>query len=166
MGQRALSDAELLALIIGTGAGGANAVDTARKLLIECQGLDGMASKGLGAINTLPGVGEAKGARIIAALELGLRVVESQKQKGRGLRMDCSADVFDRYQARLGGMKQEVFMALGLSSKNETLRARLTQRTCHFFPRYFLRFGAGFWSCLATFSNSLSMARGWVSRKA
>ena len=36
----------------------------------------------------------------------------------------------------------------------------------HFFPFFFERLGAGFLSCLATFSNSSSTARGWVSRNA
>jgi DNA repair protein RadC len=69
LGPRSLSDAELLALVIGAGSKGTNAVDAARRILVESGGLDGISDMGLGAIERLPFVGEAKGARIIACLE-------------------------------------------------------------------------------------------------
>jgi DNA repair protein RadC len=122
LGPRSLSDAELLALVIGAGSKGTNAVDAARRILVESGGLDGISDMGLGAIERLPFVGEAKGARIIACLELGQRALEIQRRKQRGGRMDCSADVFERHRSRLGNLRQEVFMAVGLSSKNEAIR--------------------------------------------
>lgn len=117
-----MSDAEILALIIGAGSNGTNAVEAARSILAQTGGLEGLAELGLCNIERLPFIGQAKGGRLAACLELGLRVVESRSRKRRGSRMDCSADVFETYQARLGGLKQEVFMAIGLSSKNETIR--------------------------------------------
>lgn len=143
LGPRALSDAEILALIIGAGSNGTNAVDAARRILAEVGGFDGMADLGLGSIERLPFVGKAKGSRLAASFEMGLRVVEGQKRKRSGARMDCSADVFDTYQARLGNLKQEVFIAIGLSSKNETIRELVvgqgTVNECRVEPREVFR---------------------------
>ncbi|MCP4602137.1 MAG: DNA repair protein RadC [Proteobacteria bacterium] len=122
LGPSALSDAELLALILGTGSGRMNVIDVAHQILAETGGLDRISSQGLGAISRLPGMGKAKGARVVAALELGVRVVEQTGRKALNNRFECSMDIFDVYKARLGQLRKEVFIVVGLNSKNEAIK--------------------------------------------
>ncbi|MCP4674693.1 MAG: DNA repair protein RadC [Deltaproteobacteria bacterium] len=121
-GPSALSDAELLALVLGTGSNGVNAVDTSRQFLAEVGGLEGVNGQGFGAISRRSGVGEAKASRVMAALELGVRVVEQAGRKGLNGRFECSSDIFEVYRARLGLLRQEIFIVVGLNSRNETVR--------------------------------------------
>lgn len=75
MGVEALGDAELLALVLGTGCRGLPVAILAEMLLEEHGGLPGIARAGIGEVSQRAGVGRAKGARIAAAVELGRRAV-------------------------------------------------------------------------------------------
>ena len=68
-----LGDAELLAIVLGTGCRGLPVTILAEMLLDEHGGLAGIARAGLGELSQRAGVGMAKGARIAAAVELGRR---------------------------------------------------------------------------------------------
>lgn len=127
-GAPALGDAELLALLLGTGTGGENAVDAARRILGAQGGVDRLARLGLGALEQLPGIGVAKAARIIAALELGQRVVERRLDGARRARFGCSVDIFEAFRGRLGALQQEVVLVLGLNNKNELIREEVVAR--------------------------------------
>lgn len=72
-GPRVLSDAELLAIILGTGAAGKNAIHLAQELLVET-GLTNLHRRDMSAISRTRGVGPAKAARIMATLELSRRL--------------------------------------------------------------------------------------------
>lgn len=71
-GAAALSNRELLALLLGTGAQGVSALDAADSVLGA--GLRGLASRSLSEIEAVHGLGRAKATRILAALELGARL--------------------------------------------------------------------------------------------
>jgi DNA repair protein RadC len=71
-GASALSSRELLALLVGTGTRGVSALDLAEGLLGT--GLHELAARSLGELEQTPGLGRAKGARVLAALELGARL--------------------------------------------------------------------------------------------
>lgn len=73
LGRAALSDAELVALLLGSGTSGANALDVARELLVMHGGLVGLARLDVTALMRTGGIGLAKAARLVAALELGRR---------------------------------------------------------------------------------------------
>ena len=73
LGRDALSDTELVALLLGSGTGGTNAVDLARDLLISHGGVAGLGSLDATALTRTSGIGTAKAARVVAALELGRR---------------------------------------------------------------------------------------------
>ncbi len=128
LGAAALSDAELLALVLGCGSNGVNAMDAARRLLIEAGGLEGMADNELIQICQLPGVGQAKGARVLAALELGIRAVEQKKRRNLSGRFVCSADVHDVFRARLAPLRHEVFIVIGLNSRNKCVKEHVVAR--------------------------------------
>lgn len=73
LGADALSDVELVALLLGSGRRGSSALDTARDLLAAHGGLSGLARADATALSTTPGVGPAKATRVVAALALARR---------------------------------------------------------------------------------------------
>ncbi len=122
LGASALSDAELLGLVMGTGVGEKNAVDLSRELLAESGGLSGIRGQGLGAMGRIHGVGDAKAARVLAAIELGIRIVEQNGRGSKLTRFECSVDIFESYRARLGQLPHEIFLVVGLNAKNEVIK--------------------------------------------
>ena len=74
IGAEALSDRELLALLLSTGTREHNALELADIVLTECGGVKGLAALSLAELAQFKGVGIGKGARILAALELGKRM--------------------------------------------------------------------------------------------
>lgn len=70
-GPSALSNRELIALLLGTGSVGASALDLADEILAH--GLRGLAGRSLRELEGLRGLGRAKASRLLAALELGIR---------------------------------------------------------------------------------------------
>ncbi|GEL47674.1 UPF0758 protein [Cellulomonas hominis] len=73
LGADALSDVELVALLLGSGRRGSSALDTARDLLVAHGGLAGLAHADSAALLGAPGVGPAKATRVVAALALARR---------------------------------------------------------------------------------------------
>src|SRR5690606_19512575 len=73
LGPQALSDGELLALLLGQGRRGASAVELAFTLLTEFGGVTGLSSARPEELARLGGVGTAKAAAIIAAFQLAAR---------------------------------------------------------------------------------------------
>ena len=73
LGREALSDAELVALLLGSGTTTTNAVDLARDLLLAHGGAAGLGSLDVTTLTRTSGIGTAKAARVVAALELGRR---------------------------------------------------------------------------------------------
>src|SRR2546422_6388147 len=72
-GPTALADAELLALQLGSGRRGKDAVEVAREMLAAYGSLAGVAGREVSQPARLPGVGRAKAARPVAAVELARR---------------------------------------------------------------------------------------------
>src|ERR1700733_3207723 len=68
-----LGDAELIAVVLGTGYAGMPVGVLAAELLEEHGGVGGLARMGIGELTERPGLGTAKGARLAAAIELGRR---------------------------------------------------------------------------------------------
>jgi DNA repair protein RadC len=143
LGPRALSDAELVALIIGTGHGKENAVETARRAIGEAGGLESLGEHGVRRLSRLTGIGEVKAARLAAAFELGVRTVEQRAGKRVRATFHCSSDIYDAYQARLGALRQEVFLVVGLNTRNELIcevvAAKGTINECRVEPREVFR---------------------------
>ena len=84
----ALADAELLAILLGTGTRGRNAVDVARDLLAHFGSLSALAGRSVAELAGVRGVGRAKAVRLAAAFELSRRL---RSRNGRGARDRCRA---------------------------------------------------------------------------
>ena len=122
-GPSSLSDAELLAILLGSGRQGQNVVEIAHDLLAHAGDLRGLAESAEAELCALPGVGPARAAIIQAAVELGRRVTGSRPQRGRYL--GNAADVWTHYRARLGTSPVEEFWILALD-----VRHRVLMETC------------------------------------
>ena len=77
-GPHSLSDAELIAIFLGSGYSGHSAVDMARDMLVEAQGLRPLLEQNRNALLKTKGLGEAKWVLLQAALELGRRYLEAE----------------------------------------------------------------------------------------
>ena len=73
----ALTDAELVALLLGSGRRGNSALDLGAGLLAECGGLAGLRTADVAALARIPGIGIAKATRLVAALAIASRVDET-----------------------------------------------------------------------------------------
>ncbi len=120
-GAAALSDAELLAILIRTGAGRVTAVDLATTLLSEYGSLAMLAARSHNELVRYRGLGEAKSVLLAAAFELGRRASVSREAQRR-LQISSPEDVVRRYQPLMRDLHQEVFKVLLLDSANHLVR--------------------------------------------
>jgi len=118
-GADALSAAELIALLLRTGARGVDAVDVARALLAKSGGLDRLECSPACELAAVHGVGAAKAASLIAAFELGRRCAGSALPEGAALR--SPEDVFRHFGARLRRLAQERFVVVFLDGRHRVI---------------------------------------------
>ncbi len=119
VGPESLSDAELVALLLGTGARGLPVEVLAASMLAERGGLSGLERTGLGALAARTGVGEGKACRLLAAVEVGRRVGASPL--ARGARLGSSRDIDAALRPRLARAEVEHFLAIPLDVKNRPM---------------------------------------------
>lgn len=118
-GARALSDAELLAVIIGGGTRGRSAVDIARDLLGHFGGLRELLESDGAVLCATPGLGDARCAGLKACLELGQRYLEARLRRGDAL--GSPGDTRRFLESRLRGYAHEVFACLFLDARNRVI---------------------------------------------
>ena len=75
VGATALGDNELLAVVLGHGRANASALDLANAVLTAVAGLDRLARARYDELRRIPGIGAARAAQIVAAVELGRRTL-------------------------------------------------------------------------------------------
>jgi DNA repair protein RadC len=120
-GRHVLSDAELIAILIGSGSRNETAVELARRILNQYQNnLNELAKLGVSDLMKFRGIGEAKAIAIIAALELGRRRKDTEVQKRS--RITMSKDVFDLLSREMLDLPHEEFWVLLLNRANVVLR--------------------------------------------
>lgn len=118
-GATALSNSELLAIILRTGTPSENALALANAALARFGGLPGLVRASFGELCTQHGMGEAKAAQVKAALELGLRLVSAQPEERATVR--SPQDVSNLLLAEMGLLEQEHMRVLLLNTKNQVL---------------------------------------------
>ena len=119
-GAGALSDAELLAILLRTGRRGENVLELAHGIVARFRetGLSEILAMPCAEFARIPGIGMAKAATVLAALELGRRAQRTAKSRPR---ISEAQDVAELLRSRLAAEKREHFLVLPLSSKNEVL---------------------------------------------
>jgi DNA repair protein RadC len=136
-GPGALSDAELLALLLRTGLPGKNALQMGQELLSTFGGVSGLLNTPAEALKKIKGLGPAKRAEIVAVLELARRALASQLQE-KPLFANPQA-IRDYLQLQLGRREHEVFAVLFLDTQHrlivleEMFRGTLAQTSV--YPR-------------------------------
>ena len=121
-GAQALSEAELLAIILrnGDAGSGKSALDHARGLLHEFGGLKGIEEASPGELARVKGIGPAKVAQIKACLEIARRIGGQKWETGQPLR--SSEDVYHHFRENLGREMRELFYVVLLNNKNRKIR--------------------------------------------
>ncbi len=122
-GPEALSDSELLALLLRTGGRGANALTIANRLLASVGGLQGLANSGAPEFAAISGVGPAKGATIRASLELARRLAARRLEPGTVIR--TPDDIHRHFHASLRDLRYERFLAVLLDGRQRVMRSEL-----------------------------------------
>jgi DNA repair protein RadC len=115
-----LTSAELIALIWGSGSRGRSAVDLASDALARHDGLAGLATATDLELAAQPGVGEARAAQLVAAFELGRRLL-ADWPVGRWT-VRSPHDVADRLVLQMGRLEREELRVVLLDTKNHVLR--------------------------------------------
>ena len=118
-GAGALSDAELLAIFLGSGTAGRDAVATARDLLVEHGPLRVLLDRPAKTLTQLRGIGTARACALAAALELGHRHLAAGLERGEALADPAAAGRY--FAQRLRGSANEVFAALFLDTRHRAL---------------------------------------------
>lgn len=119
-GKSVLSDAELVAILIGSGNKNESAVDLSKRILNSVNNnLNNLSKLTLEQLTNFKGIGEAKAISIITALELGRR---SQFEIGlEKPQITSSKDVYKLMIPVLGDLPHEEFWALFLNNSNKVL---------------------------------------------
>ena len=118
-GVASLSNGELVAIILRTGAASESVLNLSARLLTKFGGLAGLARAGFSELCLERGLGEAKTAQIQAALELGRRLVSTQPEER--LVVKSPADIVNLLQAEMGFLEQEELRLVLLNTKNQVL---------------------------------------------
>lgn len=122
-GGGALSDAELLAVLLRTGTGqpGRSAVQVARDLWAAFDGSWAELGRATAAeLGRQPGLGPAKAASVLAALEIGRRA--ASRPLGEGTAFRESRQVLEHFEGRFRDLRKEEFWCLLLDTRNRCLR--------------------------------------------
>jgi DNA repair protein RadC len=119
-GPGALSDAELLAVVLRTGGRGLSAVDLGRGILEAFSDFRQAATAGAGDLCKVKGLGLAKAAQILAVMEIAKRYGEHEFKPGEAFR--GSADVYAHFRERLADERREHFYAVLLDNKHRKIK--------------------------------------------
>ncbi len=118
-GAGALSNQELLAILLRTGTASESALDVAKRLLAEVRGLDELARLSHAQLCGQRGFGEAKASHLLAAFELGRRINSVRGTDKKVIR--TPQDVEDLLRAEMAPLEQEHFRVVVLDTKNHVL---------------------------------------------
>jgi DNA repair protein RadC len=127
LGPSALTTAELLAIVLGTGGGGRDVLQLASHLMEVSEGsLRRLVQRPRGELLRAPGMGPTKAGRLLAAFELGARGAREQRPPVQRIREP--EDVFRLFANRLRDLQVEEFHLLALDSQSQVLREVLITR--------------------------------------
>jgi DNA repair protein RadC len=121
-GPAALSDGELLAIILNTGIVGETVTDVSQRLVAQHGGLRGLFQMDVAELSRIRGLGDAKAVRLKAALELGRRLAalspDARPQVG------SPEDVVNLLQIEMAALEQEQLRVVLLDTKHRILATR------------------------------------------
>ena len=119
-GAAGLTSAELIALVWSSGTRGRSAVDLAGDAIARHEGLTGLARATELELQAIPGIGDAKAAQLVAAFELGRRLLADWPVARATIR--SPRDLADRLILQMGRLEREELRVVLLDTKNHVLR--------------------------------------------
>src|SRR5215217_366139 len=123
LGAAALGDNELLALVLGSGSRDCDALALANRLLEKAGGLHGFTRIGLGALHDVRGIGRARAAQVLAAVELGRRTLV--RGVDERLRLNSPRQLAAHLLPLYGAHPVEQFGIVMLDTKHRVLRIKI-----------------------------------------
>lgn len=122
-GTSALSDAELVAILIGSGTPKMSAVELSKKILLQGNNnLNELARLSVKDLMKIKGIGEAKAITIVAALELGRRRKEQDPEEKP--KITSSKDAFDLLKGEMMDLPNEEFWVLLVNRANRVIKKK------------------------------------------
>lgn len=119
VGERAVSTAELLAIILRTGAAGENVLRLSERLLSTFKDLPGLARASIVELTGVKGVGPAKAVEIKAALEIGRRLLTTAPEEK--LRITSPADAANLLMSEMSFLDKEHLRLILMDTRNQVL---------------------------------------------
>jgi DNA repair protein RadC len=116
----ALSDAELIAILIGSGSRSESAVDLSKRILAKAENLNALGKMSLPQLMQFEGIGEAKAISIVAALELGRRQRSEETLKFKN-KVTSSKVIFEIMRPIIGELPHEEFWVFFLNNTNKII---------------------------------------------
>lgn len=121
-GRSVLSDAELIAILIGSGSRNESAVELSKRILASANNnLNELGKLSINQLKQFKGIGEAKAVTIAAALEMGRRRRGEEAQKIT--KITSSKSVFELLQPKMGELQHEEFWIVYLNNSNKVLQS-------------------------------------------
>ncbi|MBR6437687.1 MAG: DNA repair protein RadC [Bacteroidales bacterium] len=120
-GREALSDAELIAILIGSGNNNETAVDLSRRILKDADdNLINLSQMSINELTSYNGIGIAKAVSVVAALELGRRrrFAEAAQQP----KISNSKDAFEHFYMHMSDLEHEQFWIMLLNPANKVIK--------------------------------------------
>ena len=128
-GRSALSDAELLAILIGSGSRNESALDLSKRMLLGAgNNIDRLARMEIGWLKSFTGMGEAKALTLIAALELARRRNAILADDDISLRIKGSADAYRIIRPQLDDLEHEEFWIMLVNRANIVMRNEMVSK--------------------------------------
>jgi DNA repair protein RadC len=139
-GAHSLSDAEILALLFGTGRAGLSAIDLAREVLGRYQTLRNLSRATVAELTAIKGIGPAKATQVVAALEFARRL---SQESFREQPIQSPEDVYDLIGATMQALDQESVRIILLNHRKKLIQVaeifRGTGSECFAHPAEILR---------------------------
>jgi len=126
LGPQALTDAELLAILLRVGVAGENAVQVGQRLLSDLGGISGLHRAGYEEVCSQHGIGPAKAAQIKAAIELGRRLTVHAPEERPTIHSPAEAAELVRYE--MSALEQEELRVVLLDTRNHVVHIETVYR--------------------------------------
>ncbi|MDO4281810.1 MAG: DNA repair protein RadC [Peptococcaceae bacterium] len=119
---KSLSDTELIAILLGTGTSGHDVMALADEILCQSGGIEGLLQLNMRSLCDFKGVGKGKAATLLAAIEIGRRLMRTGRREQQQITDSLAASQLIRGNLRTS--EQESFHVIYLDSKNRPLEVR------------------------------------------
>lgn len=120
-GPESLTNVELVAILLRTGSSGENVINLATRILSTFEGLRGLSRASFGELSKQHAMGEAKACQLLAAMELGKRLLQEMPQQ-RIIR--SAEDVYAMLFGEMALLEQEELRVVLLTTRHEVITVR------------------------------------------